>query len=329
MMENEEMDIYFTEEYGKVYEANGEGKLERFKLESKNGKVIYYFLKRELPVDLGKKYYDIVTPYGYGGPLFVDYSDEYELNLLKKEYEEKFTKYCLENNIVSEFIKFHPILENQKFVKEFMEVIYSSEYICLDVTSENEILENMTSDRRNKIRKAIKNNIEIKILENNPENIEKFYEMYVETMDKNRAAEYYYFSKEFFLNNLKFLKENLKIFAAYEAENMISISLVIFKKECVHYYFSANDPEALYLSGNSLLIYEAIKWAADNKKKYFHLGGGLPTLYRFKKSFTKKEPYKLYIGRKIYNHEIYRRAVEETEKIKTIENKEFFPKYRG
>lgn len=328
-MENENLDIYFSEEYGKVYEANGEGKLENFKLESKNGKVIYYFLKRELPIDLGKKYYDIVTPYGYGGPLFFDYSDESQLELLKEEYRKKFSQYCINNNIVSEFIKFHPVLENHKFLEDSMEVMYNSEYICLDLTTEEEILENMTSDRRNKIRKALKNNIEIKVLENNSENIEKFYEMYIETMDKNRASEYYYFSKEFFLNNLKFLGKNLKIFAAYEAENIISISLVIFKNEYVHYYFSANNPEALHLSGNSLLIYEAIKWATDNEKKYFHLGGGLPTLYRFKKSFTKNEPYKLYIGRKIHNEEIYCRAVEETEKIKTIENKEFFPKYRG
>ena len=40
------MDIYFKEEYAKLYELNGDGKAEKFNYESKDGRVEYIFLKR-------------------------------------------------------------------------------------------------------------------------------------------------------------------------------------------------------------------------------------------------------------------------------------------
>jgi len=40
------MDIYFKEEYAKIYELNGDGKVEKFNYECKEGRVEYIFLKK-------------------------------------------------------------------------------------------------------------------------------------------------------------------------------------------------------------------------------------------------------------------------------------------
>ena len=64
------LDIYFNEDYGKLGEYVEPGRNCVFQIDSENGSVRHMFILRTVPwlVD-GVQYYDIVTPYGYGGPI--------------------------------------------------------------------------------------------------------------------------------------------------------------------------------------------------------------------------------------------------------------------
>ena len=65
----EDTDIYFDNNYGKLYEKVENGIAKVFEYEDENGKITNQFIVREIPEKIdGKIYYDIVTPYGYGGP---------------------------------------------------------------------------------------------------------------------------------------------------------------------------------------------------------------------------------------------------------------------
>ncbi|MGL4402165.1 MAG: lipid II:glycine glycyltransferase FemX [Fusobacteriaceae bacterium] len=327
-----DLDIYFKEEYGKIYELNGEGKLGTFKIDGENGSVIYNFLKREIPIKLeGNSYYDIITPYGYGGPLFSDYSDEKALEKLKNQFGIEFSQYCTDENIVSEFVRFHPIIKNHEFVEAYMDVIYNRDTICIEIAGEDEgkIWESFTCKCRNNLHKAFRNNITVEIRQD----IDIFYEIYLKTMERNCATSYYYFSKEFFRNTMELLGDGAKIFLASHEGKIVSGILVIHGGEYVHNHFSGTDPEYRDLGANNMLIFEAAKWGGRNGKRYFHLGGGCTdnsdSLYRYKSTFTKNDPYKFYTGQKIHNTEIYQKLVEEREKIEGIENRDYFPLYRG
>ena len=61
-------DVYFNPNYSQVYkDIDGESKT--FTFECPFGKVTNTFIMRKIPWTLdGNVYYDIVTPYGYGGP---------------------------------------------------------------------------------------------------------------------------------------------------------------------------------------------------------------------------------------------------------------------
>lgn len=64
------IDIYFDENYGKLYEEKENGKAEVYIFKTKEGRIVNQFIKREIPITIsGEKYYDIITPYGYGGPI--------------------------------------------------------------------------------------------------------------------------------------------------------------------------------------------------------------------------------------------------------------------
>src|SRR5690625_2414934 len=115
-------DIYFDPNYGKLYEEmeNGESKFVEFSNEY--GKITNLFIQRKIPISLESddQFYDITTPYNYGGPIIQEVVEGKSRELVKG-YEECFKKYCLKNNIVSEFIRFHPVFENEKFFDDVYE----------------------------------------------------------------------------------------------------------------------------------------------------------------------------------------------------------------
>lgn len=69
------------------------------------GKVSNTFILREVKWRIGgQTYYDIVTLYGYGGPLAENVMD---IKHLMETYKTAYEQYCKEHNIICEFIRFH------------------------------------------------------------------------------------------------------------------------------------------------------------------------------------------------------------------------------
>lgn len=324
-------DIYFTKEYGLIYEKNNEGELKQYCFQSDKGKVIYNFLKRKIDISKNQELFDIITPYGYGGPLFLEYRDE-DLEDLVIEYKKEFENYCKENNIISEFVRFHPLLENHKKMDLYMEVLNIRETVYIELESEEHIWKNISSKCRNMIRKAQKNTVDIIVSENKVD-LHEFIEIYTNTMIKNNALDYYFFDKTFFENTYELLKGNIKIFKAIYEDKCISSALILSYGEYIHYHFSGSDMNYGNLAANNLLLYEAAMWGLRNGFKYFHLGGGYSgnddSLFKFKKSFAKNENKKFYIGKKIHNQKIYDELVNIQTKNKGNINGDYFPKYRG
>lgn len=79
-----------------------------------------------------------------------------------------------------------------------------------------------------------------------------------------------------------------------------------------------------------MVKYATAVWGKEHGYRLVHYGGGTSnspedTLFQFKCKFTKGTLFDFYVGRKIWNHEIYGRLVEMTGKYDT----EYFPAYRG
>src|SRR5699024_5053008 len=131
-------DIYFDPKYGTLYEAIEEGKSVTFTLDDELGVVKHQFIKRKIPFKInGQNYYDLVTPYGYGGPIIqgCNKCDEAELIFL---FEERFKQYCLKHNIVSEFVRFHPIFGNSENFREVYDVQYLRKTIGTTINSQDD-----------------------------------------------------------------------------------------------------------------------------------------------------------------------------------------------
>jgi len=324
-------DIHFTSEYMKIFEKQMDGKAMAFvqKL-GKNFMLYPFFLRRinDLPFfdsanEMQEEYFDIVSPWYFGGPVFST-GDDVENEKLFLQFIKNFEIYCKQKNIVSEFTRFHPILKNHEPFLKHGEVKeeYDVAYVNLQQSKE-EIWKNFKKSNRNAITKAKKNNVEV--FHGGKELVDDFYRLYIKTMDRQKAGKFYYFPKDFFLSLFDAFEKNSVIFVAKHGEKTIAASLILFKCGIVHYWLSGSDSDFMHLCPNNIMLYEAILWFKKNGNKIFLLmGGSNPSLRQFKFSFTNTLA-KFYTYRKIHNQKIYDMLCK---KSKTSE-KDYFPAYRA
>jgi lipid II:glycine glycyltransferase (peptidoglycan interpeptide bridge formation enzyme) len=310
----EQQDIYFKPEYYSIYESNGDGKAMCFVFENDNGIALYPFLLNsvnKLGYKLDQEYFDIQGAYGYNGVISSSYSNEFI-----SEFYSAFDSFCKSHNIVAEFTRFHPLLENYKFSAENLTVIKDRQTVLLNIESSiEEISKNCYSSiNRNMIRKAIKSNITIRV-EEEESGYYKFYELYSEAMSQIKALPYYYFDKNYIRNFRQSLNKNqFLLFAELDGKVICGMLLMIYK-QYAHYHLSCRVREFSRLAPNNLILDHAIKLAKEQKCTRFHLGGGLSnsdkdSLFKFKSGFSKTYN-DFYIGKKVHNKKVYDEIVSQ------------------
>ncbi len=332
-----EYDIYYLSGYVYGFRIHGDG--EPVLLYYKDGEfaAMCVYIKREIcscsdlhNAQFAQGYFDLITPYGYGGFIFSSLPTCDQLNRFKSEY----IKYLQQHHIVSEFVRYHPMLKNANNMRNISNVIDLGKTISMDLASDDIIWANISSKNRNVIRKAIKNNVEIHH-STDAELFSTFIEIYNSTMNRDNAEQYYYFEKEFYDSISKDLNGNYEIFYAQLDDKIIAMSIMLFANGNMHYHLSGSLSEYRNLAPTNLLLYEAAKWGSGQGFKYLHLGGGVGSgednLYKFKREFNRNSDNRFSIGKTIINQEMYDKLVDYRKSINNEFNKEsaFFPLYRA
>lgn len=332
----ENFDVYYLLDYVKAFKIHGDGEPTLFCYEDENIKAMNVFMKRDISIDKrftgripSNTFYDITTPYGYGGFLIEGNITEDSLKNLDNEY----SSICKKEGIISEFVRFHPVLNNGEYLKEIYDISSLGKTITIDLGSTDQIWDNLASKNRNVIRKAMKSGVEI-YWGRDPNLFDEFIDLYNATMDKDNALDYYYFNKDFYNSILTDLKYNSLIFYALYDEKIIAMSMILYANEQVHYHLSASNREFQHLAPSNLLLYEVACWGSENGYKTFHLGGGLGSkednLYKFKKVFNKNSDTTFRIGRKIFSEEMYNELISLRKgELPSGSNTGYFPEYRG
>ena len=322
-----EYDVYWLSGYVKAFELHGDGVATLFFFEDGETRGINVVMKRDVAKDVhfrGKlpegQFFDFATPYGYGGWIIEGAKTE----KLFAEYKEWIDK----NGIISEFVRFHPIVKNHEVSYPFYEITKLGEVVHIDLSTSETIWSNIISKNRNMIRKAIKN--DIKIYNGRfPAIYEKFRTIYNGTMDKDGAEEYYYFGKDFYASILHDLPENAQVFWAEKDGEVIAASIMLMANGRMNYHLSGSLREYSSLAPTNLLLYKAALWGCTNGCKTLYLGGGVgsgeDSLFKFKRAFYKGDLNHFFIGKRIYNQEKYDELLQMREPI----DSGYFPQYRA
>ena len=323
-----EYDVYWLSGYVKAFQIHGDGEPLLFHYDDDSTRGINVVMKRDVAKDEKFSglieeglYFDFATPYGYGGWIIEGEGTEE----LFKAYEDWLKR----NGIISEFVRFHPMVKNHEACKSFYEVIQLGEVVHMDLYSPEDIWNNIISKNRNMIRKAIKNDIRI-YNGRFPEIYERFRNIYNGTMDKDDAEDYYYFKEQFYESVLNDLPQNAQVFWAEKDGQVIAASIMIGANGYLDYHLSGSLREYSTLAPTNLLLYEAALWGFANGYRTLYLGGGVgsgeDSLFKFKRAFYKGVLNHFFIGKKIYDQVKYDKLLG---MITEVENPGYFPEYRG
>ena len=323
-------DVYFEPAYGKLCEYVDHGVYEGFCLSTENGCIRNAFIKRAVPwlID-GKQYYDIVTPYGYGGPVICQANDH---DRLISEYEIKFRQYCLDNNIVCEFIRFHPIIENFLDFTGVYDVAYSRHTVGTNLKDfEDPVQSEFSKNARKEVRKAVEAGVTC-VVHENPNDLSEFKRLYTETMNRNQAADMYYFPDEYYRLLTTELREAVLEIQAVCCGEVWASEIYFIGGTTMHAHLLGSDHRLLDVGGGAIIEAFAARWGKENGYSYIHHGGGRTSaaddsLYLYKKKFGKHTQFDFYTGKRVWNQEIYDRLLAEKAKTGVVHH-DYFPAYR-
>lgn len=298
-------DIFFTPEYQGLFKDTAfGGEPEHFFY----GGIDYRFYKR--PIE-GTDYFDIVSPYGYSGPVAIgDNAKQYISVWLG--WLDMFHQLCYESNIIAEFARMHPFILQYLDKQRFSSIAPNGEVVYIDLTRPLEFDKGCKS--------SIKKAQNTKMTISTDPNPILFYRLYTETMMRNRAEGDYLFSLSFFEQLLKL--QGAKQYSAWYNGQMIASIIVLICGDYAHYFLAGSSTEYRHLCPSNLLLATAIEDAKKYGCKIFNLGGAKDEKHMiFKRSFSKlTKPFFTY--RKIHNPNVYSRLCG------NLNTQGFFPAYR-
>ncbi len=323
-----EYDVFYLSGYSKAFmkENDKNGTPILLLYEGSTDRAINVVFKRDIALDEkleGKikegQYFDLITPYGYGG--FLGYISDW--NELNKTYKE----YCVSNHYVCEFVRFELFTDYYKHYMGDVETRTHNVVRSLEMP-----LDEIWMDFKQKVRKNVKkanaNSLSI-IIEPTDNHLEDFLNIYYSTMERTDAEKDYYFSEQFY-RDINEMKDNIMYFHVVYGGKIISTELVIYGAENCYSYLGGTDREFFEVRPNDYLKYEIIKWAKEKGLKNFVLGGGYGAddgIFQYKACLSPHGIYDFYIGRTIFDEGAYEKLVALRGEDKL--NEEFFPLYRS
>lgn len=323
-------DIYFDPRLGRIYAQLEGGEFDEFHFQCRYGTIRHQFILRSINSTLGEKdtWNDLTTPYGYGGPVILE-GDVEDYPPLMEAFENAFRKYCEEHRVVSEFIRFHPIVNQAEAFQAIYDVHLHNWTVGTNLRDyEDPIMEEFSKSARKTMRRALQNDLSY-VIEEGCDSIEEFQKIYYETMDRNEAGSDYYFPTSYFDDLRHDISDRLLSCRVLYQGETVSMSLCFHTDDILHVHLSGTKDEFLHLSPAYVLRYAYVLWAQEQGLKLIHYGGGTTgspddSLFLFKKKFGRNTQFPFYLGKKIWNKEVYRELVARSGQNEKI----FFPAYR-
>lgn len=254
-------DIYYSCEYlsSALKLDPGEATLFYFVDDAGEGEVAYPFIKRELREE-GLTFYDVTSPFGYGGPVLKVNGDG---DKLASNFLLGFTAYCQTEKIFAEFIRFHPQLNNAKFFKDKMELIS----VCDTYTLQ---LKNFSSQSK----RVDENHVSEYVIKKlgTVKHMFDFLVLYYSTVRLSEETDsYYFFTNDYFESLVSSLGSNLHLFGAYKDNKLLAACYLLTEGNDIYHHLSGKEVGDVALEAEKELIRNVAMWGAENNYLFYHL----------------------------------------------------------
>jgi serine/alanine adding enzyme len=277
------------------------------------------YVRRSVPDAPGVD--DITSAYEFGG-LWASTDDRVIGAGLARGFAAAFGRYAKEAGIVSEFMRVHPFTDGGLAAQVF-EVRQVASHTIVESARAQEGLARYPVTLRQAIRKAERQGLRLVPAED----FRAFVALYHINLDRLGARPYYYFPLAFFER----LRSTLALFHVVDPEGRLCAAHVWLRDgDCLFSFLCHGVRERLDSRPNDFAYDRVIRGAAADGVKVVHLGGGQPSLLRYKTKFSSAlVPF--FVGTRIYDDERYRSLVSRHEATigEAVAASGFFPLYRA
>ena len=314
-------DIYYDLDYLRAAAAGEEGAVRLAHFDSGHGRVLYPFVER--PIEGNR--FDTVTPYAYGGPL-LDPAGSGDGARLAGAFFSAFADLCAERRVVSEFVRFHPLLDPSGASAWKGELRSAGENVVLALDrDEDGIFAGYRPHLRREIRRARRAGLSIELGGATGPRMAAFEALYAHAMERLDAQRYLRFGQGYF-RALGALPADKLLLATGRTDDgqVVCGGLMLLGARTVHYHLAARDERHKRIPAIAQMLHETALHARRLGKSLFHLGGAAPAqvgLREFKEGFSNQR-VDYVVGCRVHDPAAYRLLTGASA------DSDFFPAYR-
>ena len=254
--------------------------------------------------DMDGDWCDLVSPYGYSGP-FVQGNPNAE------EFWDHFDGWVAKKGVVSLFVRLSLFGNQLLAFRGNVEKKFDNVIVPLSSTIDTLWREFDHKVRKN-VNRAKSENLRF-VIDPCGNLLSEFLKIYYETMERRGASIGYYFPESFFSDLTNSLPNNMCYFHIFDGDKVASTELVLISAKNVYSFLGGTSNDAFAKRPNDLLKFGIIKWAQENKKEVYVLGGGYEPddgIFRYKRSFSPRGVVSFFVGKRIFDQDMYDKLVE-------------------
>jgi hypothetical protein len=305
-------DVYCTRGYLEASAALAGGTPTLLHLAGAGGAVIFPLLLHSDPVD-------VVSPYGYGGPVALGVDPPVA------DFASAYADWCARRGAVTSFVLYHPLFANQELSRPL-----GFHRIDLDGTvawplDAGELLPGMHRHHRRVVRKALREGFETSV--ERPDSLEDFVPVYEASMRRAGASDYYFFGPEYWsglLASVPLVRSDV-----LSEGRLVASVLGMGEPPWLHYHLGGSVDGAGRSGASHLALLGLAEWGQRQGYSLLHLGGGVggreDTLLEYKLRFAPDGLRPAAVGKALHDPAAYAELTGSAE----VDWAGFFPAYRA
>ncbi len=251
-------------------------------------------LMRPLPDGSG---WDAITAYGLGGPISNAAAEDPELGAAVDDWARR-------NNLVASFIRYHPLLGNDRLGPSRVDVSRQGYTAMWDLARRTDLMAGMHTNHRRSVQRADHAGLQVRVTRS-PRDLDAFRALYESRMERQGDKEFDFLSDRYWAELTRGCARNLLLLEAFLDTNLVAAILCLTSPPTLHYHLGASNDEGRRACASHRLFLAAAQWAKANGYSEFLLGG-LGGATEFPLTFTQRFdpvtlPRPLYVGKWVHD----------------------------
>ena len=305
-------DVYYSRGFVRASAAIYGAEPVLLRLRGDAGEVFLACLVRRDPTD-------VVTPYGYGGPVGAGADPPLA------EFPAAYEAWCERRGAVSSFVVFHPLLANAESAAAGGFRRFPLAGTVAWRLEQPDLLAAMHKHHRRLVRRAGREGYDVTV-DPAPDDLAEFVAVYEQTMRRAGASPFYLFPPGYW-DALASGVELVRVDVRSRGELLASV-LGIGAPPWLHYHLGGATEAARGTGASHLALYTLARWGREQGFTTLHLGGGVggrdDSLLEFKLRFAPEGRVGVSIGKAVHDRAAYLRLSGAT----AVDWDAFFPAYR-